>query len=567
MTTDSASQLGAPELRRPSVVGPGDITSLVPAGGNPTRIVRRQTARKALRSGALWGLVFGLYVALQASTYASQYKTPASRLALARSLSSSSGLNALVGPAHDLQTVGGFTTWKCLGILTVLGAVWALMLSTKLMRGEEDAGRWELFLAGQTTPRRAVAQALSGLGAGVVVLFGLTALVTVAIGRTHPVHLSSSSAVFFALAVTSGAAMFMAGGALCSQLAASRRQATAYAGTALGLFFALRMVADSTAGLNWLLWATPLGWVEQLQPFTNPRPAVLILIFGLSATMAGLTVTLAGARDLGGSTLPDRSSAKARTSLLTGNVGLTARLIRPTMLGWWAAVAAFGFLLGMVAKQAARSLEASSSAQKILLRLGGRGAEVKAYLGISFLIIAVFVVLISAGQITAGRREEATGRLEHFLVRPVSRVRWMAGRLGVAAAAVALGGALAGTFAWLGAASQHTSVSFSSLLGAGLNTVPAAVCLLGIGALAWGLAPRVASYAVYGVLAWAFLIELLAGIAISNHWLLDTSIFHQFTAAPVQAPNWSSGGAMIATGVVAAALGTVAFAHRDLAGE
>ena len=40
-------------------------------GGNPSRMVRRLTARKALHSGVLWGLVFGVYVASQALAYAS----------------------------------------------------------------------------------------------------------------------------------------------------------------------------------------------------------------------------------------------------------------------------------------------------------------------------------------------------------------------------------------------------------------------------------------------------------------------------------------------------------------
>jgi hypothetical protein len=40
-------------------------------------VVAGETARRAVRSGALWGCVFGLYVAAQALTYASSYKTPA----------------------------------------------------------------------------------------------------------------------------------------------------------------------------------------------------------------------------------------------------------------------------------------------------------------------------------------------------------------------------------------------------------------------------------------------------------------------------------------------------------
>ena len=301
----------------------------------------------------------------------------------------------------------------------------------------------------------------------------------------------------------------MAAGALTSQLAASRRQAAAYGGGALGFFFALRMVADSDGGLGWLHWATPFGWIEQLQPFTDPQPVVLALIFGLTGLMVALAVFLAGTRDLGASTLPDRSSSEAHTTLLFGNAGLTLRLIRPTMLGWLAGVCAFGLLLGGSAKEAAQSLQSSPSVEEALRRLDGGGGEVKAYLGFSFLIITLLVALIAAGQITAARREEATGRVDHLLVRPLSRAGWMLSRLGVAATAVVLAGVLGGISAWLGVASQHVTIRFDNLLGAGLNTVAAGLCLLGLGALAWSVTPRLASAAVYGVLAWSFLVELL----------------------------------------------------------
>jgi ABC-2 type transport system permease protein len=564
MSIDSAAGL----LALPT---PSSVTLVpsnpVPAGGNPSRIVRRITARKALRSGALWGVVFGIYVASQALAYASTYRTQAERDALSKSFTSSGGLNALVGAAHRLNTVAGYTAWKSVGILSVLGAVWALLLATKLMRGEEDAGRWELLLAGQTTRRGAAVQAMSGLGASLLALLSITAVATVLIGHASRIHFSTSSAVFFALTVTSGAFMFMATGALASQLAASRRQASAYAGGALGVFFALRMVADSSPGLSWLHWVTPFGWIEQLQPFTNPQPVMLALIFGSAGAMVAVTVFLAGARDLGESTLPDRSRTAAHTALLFGNVGLTIRLIRPTILGWLAGICAFGLLLGGSAKEAAQSLEASPSIEATLKRLDGGGGAIKAYLGLSFLIITLLVVLIAAGQITAARREESSGRVEQLLVRPVSRARWMLGRLGVAATVVVIAGALGGIFAWLGVASQGVTISFSDLLGAGLNTVPAGLCLLGLGALVWGVAPRAASIAVYGILAWSFLVELLGGIVNSSHWLLDTSILHQLAPSPAIAPDWTSGTVMIGIGVITAALAAVAFARRDLAGE
>ena len=228
---------------------------------------------------------------------------------------------------------------------------------------------------------------------------------------------------------------------------------------------------------------------------------------------------------------------------------------------------AFGLLLGGSAKSAAQSLQSSPRVEEALNRLDGGGGAVKAYLGFSFLIITLLVALMAAGQITAARREEATGRIDHLLVRPVSRSRWMLGRLGVAFVVVVSAGMLGGIFAWLGVASQHVTVGFSNLLGAGLNTVPAGIFLLGFGALAWGFIPRMAAAAVYGVLAWSFLVELLGGIVNSNHWLLDSSIFHQLSPAPALAPDWSSGATMIGIGVVFALLATAAFNHRDLAGE
>jgi ABC-2 type transport system permease protein len=563
--TDLSPPLVRPTAAPTTLVGLTD-SGLAPASKHSARVVFRQTTRKALRSGALWGFIFAAYIASQAWAYTSSYKTVAERAKVASTFSSG-GLSALVGPAHQIQTVAGYTVWKSLGILGVLGALWALMLSTKLLRGEEDAGRSELLLAGQVTRRQAAIQQLLGLATALMALFVVTAIGIETIGHTSRVHWAFTAGLFFAVAVVSAAAMFLAAGALTSQLAANRRQAAAYTGTTLGLFFALRMLSDAAPSLSWLRWVTPLGWVEQLQPFTHPEPLALLLVGTATLVMAVVAVYLADRRDLGASTLPDRSTAPARTSLLGGPVGLTVRLIRPTILGWLAGICAFALLLGAVSKQGAKSLQDSPGVNKVLTRLGGQGGEIKAYLGISMLIVALMVILMAAGQITSARQEEATGRLEHLLVRPISRIRWLAGRLGVAAVVVVLAGALAGVFVWLGVASQHQSMSFSSLLGAGLNIVPAAICLLGLGTLAWGLAPRLASAAVYGVLAWSFFVELLGGIVNSDHWLLDTSLFHQMTAAPATAPDWTSGLIMAALGLGCAVVGGYAFKSRDLAGE
>ena len=148
---------------------------LARSGRYPGLVVAGQLSRRAGRSGVLWGLIFALYVVAQTFAYTSAYKTQASRDQLARAFGTNIGINALIGPARAINTVAGYSSWRALGVLSLLGAVWGLLTSTRLIRGDEEAGRYELLLAGQTTRRRAGGQALVGLGAGLGTLLALTA--------------------------------------------------------------------------------------------------------------------------------------------------------------------------------------------------------------------------------------------------------------------------------------------------------------------------------------------------------------------------------------------------------
>jgi hypothetical protein len=130
------------------------------------------SARRMVRSAGLWGAVFGGYIAYAAWEYATSYPTVASREKIALTFGTNAGFSALLGQGQRLATIAGFTAWRAMGVLVPVGAVWAMLAATRLTRGEEDAGRLELLLAGQTTRRRAVAQAEAGLAAGLAVLWG-----------------------------------------------------------------------------------------------------------------------------------------------------------------------------------------------------------------------------------------------------------------------------------------------------------------------------------------------------------------------------------------------------------
>jgi ABC-2 type transport system permease protein len=519
-----------------------------------------------MRSGVVWGYIFGIAIASSAISYTTIYKTQAQRHALATAYGANKATSALFGPAPDLQTVAGFTVFKISMTLMVLGAVWGLLTSTRLLRGEEDSGRWELLLVGQTTRRRATAQALGGLGAGVVVLWVLTFVITVVSGLDSKVGISAGPALYFALAMVATAVMFLGVGAVTSQLAATRRQAASCAAVVLGVAYAVRMIADAGVGLHGLIWASPLGWVEELQPLTAPQPLALLPIIIFTAVLATVAVRLAGSRDVGSSIVPDRATSQPRLRLLSGPTGLAVRMVRPAVIGWWVAIAVSGLLYGLIAKSAGATIS-GSSVGKVFSKLGAPGNGADAVLGVCFLILAVLVAFAAAGQLTAARSEEAGGRLDHLLVRPVSRATWLGGRLVVAVAVLLVSGAGAGVFAWFGAASQGAGVHFPTLLEAGVNLIPPALAILGIGVLVFGIRPRLTSMVVYGLLGWSLLIVIVGGIGAVSHWVLDTSVFHQMASAPAVAPHWEANGIMAAIGVAAALLGGVALRRRDLQGE
>ncbi len=551
---------------------PADLATQAPAAGgatptrrSPATAVGALTARKAARSGALWGVIFGVSIASSAVSYTTIYKTQASREALAATYGTSKAMSALFGPAPQLQTVAGFTAFKISMTLMIVGALWGLLTSTRLLRGEEDNGRWDLLVAGQTTRRRATAQAVAGLGVGIGVLWAGTGVLTVATGHRAEVDVGVGRSLFFALAMVATAVMFVAIGAVTSQLAATRRQAASFAAVVLGISYALRLVADAGVGLHGLIWASPLGWVEELEPLTAPRPLALLPIAACTVVLAGIAVYLAGRRDVGAGIVADRTHAAAHLGLLVGPTGLAVRLQRATTVGWWTAVALAALLYGLIAKSAGATV--SGSVHEVFAKLGASGTGTDAVLGVCFLVLAVLVGFVAAGQVTAARAEEAGGTLDHFLVRPVARWSWLGGRTLLALAVLVVAGVAAGLFAWLGAATQHAGLSLATLLGAGINLVPPSMVILGAGILAFGVRPRFTAWAVYGLLGWSLLLVVVGGIGAVSHWVLDTSVFHQMASAPAVAPRWEANAIMAGIGICAILAGGWAFRHRDLQGE
>jgi ABC-2 type transport system permease protein len=493
----------------------------------------------------------------------SAYPTLESRRLLAHTLGLNQGVQVLMGTPHRIDTVAGFTAWRSLGILTFVGAVWGLLAATRLLRGEEDAGRWDLLVAGPTTRRRATAAAVAGLVATLALHAAVTVGGVVAAGRIPGAGFPLGTALFLSVALVAPAAVFLAVGVLAAQVASSRRQAATLAAGTFGVAFVLRVVADSVTGLGWLQWLTPLGWILSLRPMTGSHLLPLVPLVSFTVGLGALAVHLAGRRDVGAGLLPAHDTAEARTGLLGGPLRLAVRLNRPAVLGWATGVAGITLTFALVAQSLARA--SSNLIERAFARLGAPGGP-EAYLGLFYVIVGAVIAFCAAAQVSATREEEADGRLDALLVRPVSRTAWLTGRAAVSASALVALGLVAGVAGWAGTLSQPAGVDLPRFLAAGLNVVPPALLVLGIGTLAHGLAPRLAGPLVYAVVASSFIIQMVGTLGTTSRWLLDLSLFHHLALVPAVDVRWGSAMVMVGIGLAGAAAGAVALRRRDLAG-
>ena len=204
-------------------------------------------------------------------------------------------------------------------------------------------------------------------------------------------------------------------------------------------------------------------------------------------------------------------------------------------------------------------------ATRQLTKFGVHGSFVRQYFGVAFLLVATVVGLLPASQIGAAADEETSGRMVHVLAQPTRRTSVLGGRLALAAVAVATSGLLGGVAAWLGAKTQGVDPGFGRMVVAGLNVVPTALLVLGIGAFVLAGFPRAATRTVYGVVVWSLLIDLLGSMISSISWLEHLSLFHYMALAPAQDPSATTIAITLAIAGALCVASTIVFDRRDVA--
>jgi ABC-2 type transport system permease protein len=497
----------------------------------------------------VWVLVTGGLVTSGTGSIEQFYDTAAKRADLVRSVAANGSLRAMYGPVFD-NSVGGVVAWRFGGIGAVLAAVMSLMIVVRHTREEEESGRQELLSSGMVGRRAPLTAALL---AALVANALLALLVTAGLSGE-----GAAGALALGLSVGGIGMLFAGMAAITAQVTESARLARGLAAAVLGLAFVLRAAGDASTdgGSSLLTWLSPLGWAENVRPYSVERWWVVLLITAAVLAQGAVAYFLTGRRDVGMSFLPARPGPAHGS--LTSAGGLAGRLQRGSVLGWGAGFLLAGVVFGGMADGAADLVGDNKGTRDIIERMGGQSGLTDAFLAAMTGLLGMAAALYAVQSVLRLHGEETSGRAEPVLAGAVGRLRWAAGHL-----VIAFGGAtLIVLLGGLGLAVGH-GAEFGPLLGASLVQLPAVWVLGGIAVLLYGVVPKAA------VVAWA-----AAGGALALGWIgpalsvpqsvLDFSPFGHLPKLPGGELAWTPVLTLTAIAAALVAAGLAGLRRRDL---
>jgi ABC-2 type transport system permease protein len=468
-------------------------------------------------------------------------------------------IRTLFGVPLALDDPGAFTVWRTGVFAAVTAASWGLLTATRVTRGEEQAGRWSLLLAGRFRLSWLVVCHLAVIATAQLAVGLALALAMIAAG-TDP-----RGAVIYACGVMLVGMFFAAVGTGCAQVVDHRRTASGIAAGALVLGLLLRMVADGSDALAGLSWLTPFGLLAEAQPYAGNRvPPLLVLAAGVVA--AGLLAVVATTRrDLGAGLVTGRDLRTGRFGLLRSVPGFAIRRTLPATVSWAVGLGAYFLLIGVLARSLTEFLAANTRFADMAAQAGFSGlATVQGYAAALFALLAIPLGIFVASRQDADAADEADGRLTPLLALPLTRRSWALTQLGVLSTACIALALTTGLATWIGTTSVGAGLRLTEALSGTVNVVPVGLLCLAAAQTAVGWAPRavlpIGSVPAVG----GFLLTVLTQTFHWPDWVGRLSPFAHLASVPADPPNWGGVVGMVAIGLLLAGFGIAGFARRDL---
>lgn len=512
----------------------------------------------------LTALALGVWLWLMAAGLVGVYPDAASRAGAALTLDNP-GSTFLVGRiyhAHDYHW-GVMIGHETLVLLTVATGLVAALTVVRHSRAEEETGRAELLRAGPVGRHALLAAAVLMALLTLAVLMVTVVLTLLAVGE-DVVDLPGS--LTYAAATTSVGLVLTGVAALTAQLVPTARAASGLAGAVLAAAFLVRGVADTTEGLAWLSWLSPIGWAQQTYPFDRDRWWPLLVPLAVTVVLLALAALLSTRRDLGAALRPERAGRRAARHTLLNPVGLVTRLSRGLLVGWGVGLAVFGVVYGPVLGEAEKFLDQMPVLEDMLPAGTGAGG-VRLFAGIVLSLAALVATVPAVQVLTRLVRDEQAGRTATLLANGPGRLAWYAAHVAVAVFTAVVGlvafGVTFGATAWRETGERDL---LGDIVVGALGQLAPAALVVGVAALLAGWAPRAVGL-VWVVVALGTVVLYFAEILDWPAWVADLSPWHHVAARPAE-----QGGDAVAqlvlwgAAAVLVVVGAVGYRRRAVAG-
>lgn len=531
------------------------VTSPPAAGRAVTGLAARQLRRGAVVVAAVAAGMSAVVAVQYQSTFAGALNGGA-----VQALAGNPAIRVLFGPPVALDDPGGFTVWRTGTPVAVLVGVWAVLAATRITRGEEDTGRWDLLLAGRVRTADVVARHLAVLTAAVA---GVGAAVTAALLLTGT---TPAGAVLHGAGIAGVGWGFAALAVLAAQVLTSRAAATGAATAAVAAALLMRMIADGAEALSWLRWLTPFGALGETQPYAANRPGPLLALAGAALLLTAAALAVAARRDIGSGLLRVTGSRRPRTRLLGSITGFAVRCTLRPFTGWVLGVGAYYLLIGALAVSITAFLTDNARFAELAAAAGFAGlGSVTGFAAALSNLLAIPAGLYGASRIAATAADETSRRAVLLFGLPVSRARLAGTDTAVTTTATLLLLTAAGLAMWGGASLAGAPLGLGDAVAGALNVTPIALLSIGAAVLALSWAPR-AVLAIGALPAAAgFLLHVLAQSTGAPDWVAQLSPFAHLAAVPLTTPNWAGATVMGAIALLLAGFGVLGYTRRDLA--
>ncbi|WP_432483603.1 polyketide antibiotic transporter [Kineococcus esterisolvens] len=537
------------------VPGAPVVPAAAPGAG---RAVGRLALRQVRRSGLATLLVALALTATVAASFDALVADPATLTGLL-AVAQNPAVRTLFGEPVALETAGGFTVWRSGTPVAVLVGAWAALATARTTRGQEEAGRWNLLLAGPVRLRTAVGRHLLAVAA-VVTATGAAVAAALLLAGTPAAGAAVHGAGIAALGLFSAAVA-----ALAAQVLGTRSAATGAAVAALGAGLLTRSVADGVPGWQGLRWASPFGLLELSRPYAQDRVLPVLLLLAAAAALAAVALVLAGRRDVGSGLLARPAHRRARTALLGSVEGFAVRRALRPLAGWSTGIGAYYLLIGTTAVALTEFLTRDAAVSDLAGQAGFAALDsVRGFAATVFSLLPVPVGVFAAVRIAALVSAEPDRRLALLAAGPVGRVRLLGTEAAVSAAGLLALLTVAGFATWAGVAASGGGLTLPEALRGTWSTAPVALLCLGAAVLAAGWLPSATALVGSLPAVGGFLLQVLADSTGAPAWVREVSPFAHLALVPLEPAGTAAALVMTLVAVLLAVVGAAGYRRRDL---